>query len=112
MISRAKMCLNKVSFRSRGKAEAVALRFGQRVYECPICFCWHCTNKENWRDEFVDAEETRQKIAGLERKIISLENKIRAEYNIVLREKNKEINALKQEVYYLRKRKGIPENKD
>lgn len=89
MVSRARMCLNKVSFRSKGKAEEVAAVHNQRVYECPICFCWHCTSKENWRDEYVDAGEHKKQMAELERKL-------RTEFNERLKIKNSEITELKR----------------
>lgn len=96
MASRAQMCTKKVSFRSRGKAEAVAKQFGQRVYECPVCFCWHCTNKENWRDEFVDEEQVRKQLADLERRL-------RTEYNEILRKKNSLITELQRKIKTLRR---------
>lgn len=57
--SKAKMCKNKRSFHNKVAAEKVAERFGQRVYECPICFCFHCTSKENWQDEFLFADDAK-----------------------------------------------------
>lgn len=60
---RKSMCDKKVSFRSKGKAEAVAAKFGQRIYECPICFCWHCTSKEDWQQEFVSTADLRRAVA-------------------------------------------------
>jgi hypothetical protein len=57
------------------------------VYECPICFCWHCTSKENWRDEFVDAEKARKQL-------VQLESTLRNEFNKTLKEKNKRISDL------------------
>lgn len=95
MSARTKMCTNKVSFRCKEKAEAVAKQFGQRVYECPVCFCWHCTNKENWREEYVDADYMKQQM-------IYLERRMRNEMNSKLHEKNVQISALHREIKNLR----------
>lgn len=83
MINRIKMCSKKISFTTKGKAEAVGLKFKQRVYECPICFCWHTTSKENWKDEFVRKDYH-------ERCMAQLESKIRNELN----EKNRKLSQL------------------
>lgn len=93
---RTQMCSKKVSFRSRGKAEAIALQFGQRVYECPICFCWHCTNKADWRNEYIDEDEVKRRMADLERRL-------RTEYNERLRKKNSRILELERENKNLRR---------
>lgn len=89
MTKRSQMCKNKDSFWSRTRAEASAARWGQRVYECPVCFCWHCTSKENWRDEFVDAEKAR-------RQLIQLESTLRNEFNTKVQAKNFRINELER----------------
>ena len=89
MASKAKMCRNKDSFYSRSRAEASAARWGQRVYECPICFCWHCTSKENWQDEFVDSEYARKRL-------VQLEATLRNEFNRTLKEKNLRISELER----------------
>lgn len=91
MVNKSKMCTRKVSFRTKRKAEAVALRYNQRVYECPICFCWHTTNRDNWKSEFIGAEEHRIAMA-------SLEQKIRTELNAKLKEKRKRIYELEKEL--------------
>lgn len=54
---RAKMCKNKTSFTSKGAALRVTEKYGQRVYECPVCFCFHCTSKSDWKEEFVPIEK-------------------------------------------------------
>lgn len=95
MTIRAKMCQNKVSFRTKGKAQAAGEKFGQRVYECPICFCWHCTNKENWKEEFVTVEECKKRMS-------TLENELRREFNEKLHEKNSRISKLQCENKRLR----------
>jgi hypothetical protein len=53
MSLRMKMCKDKVSFTNIAAAKRRAEKFGQRVYECPVCFCYHCTSLEKWQDEFV-----------------------------------------------------------
>lgn len=87
MTSRKSMCLNKVSFRTKEKAEEAAARWGQRVYECPVCFCWHCTSLENWKYEFIAQEEC-------EKRMRTLECNLRREFNEKLRQKNSEITEL------------------
>jgi len=37
------MCGRKRDYRSWECAEKAAKRFGQKYYECPICFCFHLT---------------------------------------------------------------------
>ena len=39
-------CFRKKRYKSEAKAKAVAEKFGQRVYFCPICGGYHCTKKE------------------------------------------------------------------
>ena len=51
------MCKGKVSFQNIGAAKATAREYNQRVYECPVCFCYHCTSLEDWKDEFVPIEK-------------------------------------------------------
>jgi hypothetical protein len=67
MVNRVKMCKHKVSFTTIASAQKRADKHGQRVYECPICFCFHCTSKENWRDEFVEVEKYRNILKDNER---------------------------------------------
>lgn len=89
MTSRARMCQSKASFWSKERAEKSAAKFGQRVYECPVCFCWHCTSLENWRDEFVDADTAKRKLAALE---VTL----RTEFNAKRKTLNARINELEK----------------
>lgn len=89
------MCLNKCSFFTKKKAQEYAEPYGQRVYECPICFCWHCTSKEHWKAEYVDGEYHKQEMANSERKL-------RTEYNERLAEKNREITKLKLKIKRLK----------
>lgn len=49
------MCDKKRSFETEARANKFARRFNQRVYECPICFCWHCTSQV----EAVEAQSFR-----------------------------------------------------
>lgn len=37
-------CLAKASYETREDAQAVAARYGQRVYECPICGRFHASS--------------------------------------------------------------------
>lgn len=95
---RKAMCGKKASFTNKGKADAIAAKFGQRVYECPICFCYHTTSKENWKDEYVTKEY-------MDRTLGQQENKIRAELN----EKNRNLT---NQVFDLHKRiKQLKEKK-
>lgn len=80
------MCGKKATFTTKGKAEQVAAKFGQRVYECPVCFCWHATSKENWKYEYVTRVFMEQEIV-----------KVRTELN----EKNRKLS---QEIFSLQKR--------
>lgn len=95
MSSRKKMCLNKVSFFTKKKAQAVAEVHSQRVYECPICFCWHCTSKEDWKSEYVDAEYHKKELLKARREL-------RTEYNQLLSEKNRKINKLELKIKRLK----------
>ncbi|HZZ82019.1 MAG TPA: hypothetical protein VFE62_26200 [Gemmataceae bacterium] len=87
MSAKKKMCGDKSTFYSKQRAVAHAAKYGQRVYECPICFCWHCTSKSNWRHEYVDAAQAKKDMQTLERKL-------RTEYNTILNKKNRRINEL------------------
>lgn len=89
-MNRSKMCVRKVSFTNKAKARKIADKFDQRIYECPICFCWHTTAKEKWQDEFVRVEDH---IVALKQQ----ESKIREELN----EKNRKLS---NEVFELHKR--------
>jgi hypothetical protein len=96
------MCINKISFRNRDRAERSAAIYGQRIYECPICFCWHCTSKENWQDEFVDAITAKRQMAA------AVSN-ARAEIKQRLKAKNVKISELEREISRLRKLVPPPE---
>lgn len=96
MKSRTRMCGNKSTFYSQGRANKHADKYGQRVYECPICFCWHCTSKENWQEEFTDAEVAKRQLA-------TLENKLRAEFNRKITAKNVQIMELQKENRHLKR---------
>ena len=54
--SRDKICGNKVSFTHIKKAIDVAEKHNKNVYECPCCFCFHLTSRDNWKEEFVSFE--------------------------------------------------------
>ncbi len=87
MNSKAKMCLNKKAYYTKQKAQIDADKYGLRIYECPICFCWHTTSKENWKDEFITNE-------AHEKALKTLENKIRRELNEIIKKRNTKINEL------------------
>lgn len=89
MPSRSKMCDKKGSFYSLARAETSAAKWGHRVYECPICFCWHCTSRDNWQDEFVDAEKARKQL-------IQLEATLRNQFNKEIKAKNLRIMELEK----------------
>lgn len=91
MQTRNKMCARKVSFRTKSVAQKVATKFNQRVYECPICFCFHTTNRENWKDEFVWRSE-------MELALKQQENKIRQPLNDKIRALNAKISTLEKEL--------------
>jgi hypothetical protein len=96
MQTRKKVCSSKDSFRSKTKAEAIAKKWGQRVYECPVCFCWHCTSKENWKDEFIDADTAK-------RQLVALEIRLRTEFNAKKKAMGKMISKLSWENSQLKK---------
>lgn len=84
---RQRMCSTKQSFPTRGMAQKVAEKFGQTVYECPICFCWHCTHLKSWRDEFVRKDY-------MDRRLHQQESAIREELNSEIRELKRQIKCL------------------
>jgi hypothetical protein len=49
------MCDKKRAYQTEHAANRAAARHDQRVYECPVCFCWHLTSKEK-----AAAEEARK----------------------------------------------------
>jgi len=77
--SRDKICGNKVSFTHIKKAIDVAEKHNKNVYECPCCFCFHLTSRDNWKEEFVSFElfdkmrieyaETKNHLDGAKKKI-------------------------------------------
>ncbi len=73
-INRFKMCKNKVSFTNAKAAERIAEKHNQRVYECPICFCFHCTSKADWKDEFVTLEKYQNVMKANDRLIKQIQN--------------------------------------
>lgn len=96
-VNRLKMCKNKVSFTSKQAALKVAEKHNQRVYECPVCFCYHCTKLEDWKSLFVPVEE----YESLERRCKIQKKKIervgKLNYDLQTR-----INVLKSELKELR----------
>lgn len=96
MQTRKKVCTSKVSFRSKQKAMEWGKKWGQNIYECPVCFCWHLTSRENWRDEFIDADTAK-------RQLVALEMKLRTEFNSKKKAMGKLISDLSWENSRLRK---------
>lgn len=86
------MCGKKVAFRSQEKAAEVAKQHNQKVYGCPICFCYHLTSKADWKDEFVTPAQVATQI-----------NAVRTEYNKKMRQKNAEIFAMQKEIKELKR---------
>lgn len=76
---KSKMCGNKLSFRTKEAAQRTADKFGQSVYECPICFCYHCTSKKDWRQEYISIDEYNRLLNKYEKclkEIKTYENKL------------------------------------
>lgn len=48
------MCGDKLAFPTRNSAEKHAIKYDQYVYNCPVCFTWHCTSQKDWRINYVD----------------------------------------------------------
>jgi len=65
-VRKAKMCKTKLSFRTMETALKVAAKHNQTVYECPVCFCFHCTSRKDWREEFVEIGKYNQLARELE----------------------------------------------
>lgn len=112
-------CGKKVSFTHRAKAEKVAKKHGQTVYECPVCFCYHCTSKEDWRSEFVSIEkyeavraiaddveqlrrDLKEKHSKKVQKIIDQHNKAIANKNTKLSNQHSMILELREQVKELK----------
>ncbi len=105
MNNRGKMCNYKLSFNTRKKAQVNADKHGQSVYECPVCYCWHCTSKENWRDEFVNVEEFNY-ILEKNKEILEKNKKMRDKLEALqadIQEKREERNNARNEVNLLRR---------
>lgn len=68
MINRVKMCYNKKSFRTLKEAQKNADKWNLRVYECPICYCFHTSSQEA-PPEFVTKEEMQNRLLEQEKKI-------------------------------------------
>jgi hypothetical protein len=56
-LRRNKMCNDKRTYINITQASRVAEKFNQNVYECPICFCYHTTDRSDWKQEFVSIEK-------------------------------------------------------
>ena len=95
------MCDNKRTFRSRHTAVQHAEKYNQKVYECPICFCFHCTTRENWRDEFVTIEKYNTLLVENEKLRKEGRNKV-AFLGKELAKKNEQIRLLKLKIKNLR----------
>ena len=49
LMDKNSMCYGKVPFRRKISAQRVAKKFNQRVYLCPLCYCWHNTSTRDWK---------------------------------------------------------------
>lgn len=85
-----RMCGRKYAYPTEKSARKNAENFGQRVYKCPVCFCWHCTSLENWKHEYIT--------------VTKHETLIQQEKAIA----NKKIKVLKQRVFLLERQLKIP----
>lgn len=92
-------CYKKCSFRTQAKAQAVADKYDQRDYRCPICFCWHCTSLENWRDEFVSIEKYQSVHKEMEKAkdTARKENERRKRLSVKINELERVIKRLKKQ---------------
>lgn len=114
IVKRLRMCKGKVSFTNKGAAVKAAEKHGQRVYECPVCFCFHCTKAEDWREEFVPVEkyqnvlkvnehlQARQKKLNVLRQLV---HDLRTENARLRKEHRKVVHDLRVENIKLRKAK-------
>lgn len=105
-VRRIKMCAGKVSFTNKNAALKVANKFDQTVYECPVCFCFHCTNLQNWREEFVPIAKYRALLKTHEQ-LLEASAKYKPEIERLgklIHELNGTINGQKQTIKLLRKR--------
>lgn len=97
---RIKMCKGKVSFTNKTAALKVAEKHNQNVYECPVCFCFHCTSLQNWKDEFVPVAKYQALLKANEQLILA-SSKYKPEITRlgkIILEKNKTINLLRQKI--------------
>lgn len=56
------MCGNKVPFPTRKSAQRVADKYEQRVYNCPVCHCYHTTSKQDWKEEYIHESQLKNHI--------------------------------------------------
>lgn len=94
-VRRHKMCKDKVSFTTKKAALKRAEMFNQRVYECPVCFCFHCTSKEKIEDEFVGLEFHNRIVTEYQEQIERQKKKIKR-YGKIIRDLNEHISKLKK----------------
>lgn len=93
--TKKRMCHDKVSFHTKRGAMAVAKKFNQRVYECPICFLWHTTSSENWESEYVTAKHMNKVITGIENSYKSQIEQMQNQHKFNIRVLKEEIKKLK-----------------
>lgn len=102
--NKQKMCKQKVSFTNMKAALKVAEKHKQNVYECPICFCFHCTSHQNWMDDFVPKERFNnileqnrvlQRQSGKKTEIFKRYRRYINELNVAIARLKKENKALK-----------------
>lgn len=87
---RNSMCGKKVSYRTKAVAQTYAERHKLRVYECPICFCFHVTKAE---------KEVRFVPADLVDKHLTEElNKLKIEHRAQIKKLRCENHALQQKI--------------
>jgi len=89
VLSRKKMCYDKKSYTTKRGAELAATYWNLRVYDCPICFCFHTTSKDNIpkfvTEEFMN-EEIQRHLKD-QRKNIGAENaKLSTKINALVKE--------------------------
>jgi len=77
----SRTCGKKIAFRTIRVAQKHAEAFEQNVYKCPVCFCYHCTSEDNWRQDLYSKAQMQQ-----------METNIRTEVNAKFKDKLKEKN--------------------
>ena len=100
-----KMCGKKVSFRTKAAAEKIQVKYpNQRIYECPICFCWHLTTLENWEYLYIDRYEHEKLMNLLKNEVeCAAKNRLNVKYkairhlNVQLHIENKRLRKLLHE---------------